>query len=226
MSEYSEVVHLDNASIVFEDRTVLKDMHLVMNAGEFCYVKGESGSGKSSLIKGLYGMLPMTGARIYAVGEDLSDLTLDSLTNYRRKLGLISDIYPLFPHMTVYKNLDIILSTIDWAIASEREIRINEVLDQLDINDLQKELVADLPSGQRQKVAIARSVLNRPKLILADNPMVHLDSKSTSEVMDLFISLVKENMTSILCTISDEYLMQRYPARSYFCGDGTVTETR
>lgn len=226
MSEYKEVLHLDSASVVYKERVILSDIHMVINGGEFCYLKGETGSGKTSLINGLYGLLKISGARVYAVGQDLSDLSKESLQSYRRRLGLISDSYPLFNDHTVYKNFDLILQAVDWPIASEREKRINEVLDQLGLNNLQGEIVGELPSGQRQKVAIARAVLNKPKLLLADNPMVHLDNKSSDEVMSLFIDLAKENNTSILCAISDESLMSRYPARSYFCGDGTVTESR
>ncbi len=226
MSEYSEVLHLDGASVLMNDRMILRDIHVVMNQGEFCYLKGETGTGKSSFIKALYGLLKMNGARIYAAGEDLSNLNKKSLQAYRRKLGLISDSYPLFTDQTVFNNLDTILSSTDWAIASERERRITEVLDKLGLGMLQGEVVRDLPSGLRQKVAIARSVLNKPTLLLADNPMVHLDNKSTDDVMALFIDLVKENKTSILCSVSDESLIDRYPGRSYFCGDGTVTESR
>ncbi len=226
MSEYSEVLHLDGASVLMNDRMILRDIHVVMNQGEFCYLKGETGTGKSSFIKALYGLLKMNGARIYAAGEDLSNLNKKSLQAYRRKLGLISDSYPLFTDQTVFNNLDTILSSTDWAIASERERRITEVLDKLGLGMLHGEVVRDLPSGLRQKVAIARSVLNKPTLLLADNPMVHLDNKSTDDVMALFIDLVKENKTSILCSVSDESLIDRYPGRSYFCGDGTVTESR
>ncbi len=226
MSEYREVLHLDSASVLYKERMILSDIHMVINGGEFCYLKGETGSGKTSLINGLYGLLKVTGARVYSVGQDLSDLTKESLQSYRRKLGLISDSYPLFNDQTVYKNFDVILQAVDWAIASEREKRISEVLDQLGLKNLQGEMVGELPSGLRQKVAIARAVLNKPKLLLADNPMVHLDLKSADEVMSLFISLAKENNTSILCAISDESLISRYPARSYFCGDGTVTDGR
>ena len=226
MIAHSEVLHLDGASVSVGDHVILKDLHVVMNAGEFCYLKGETGAGKSSLLKGIYGLLPMTGGRIYCAGQDLSELSHDTLPYYRRKIGFISDVYPLFEDKTVFNNLDIILSVLDWPIASERERRVNEVLDELGISSLQGEIIDDLPSGMRQKVLIARSVLNRPKLILADNPMVHLDSKSADDVMNLFINLVREHKASVLCALSDEYLMERYPARSYFCGDGTVTESR
>ena len=94
------------------------------------------------------------------------------------------------------------------------------------ISDLQGEVINDLPSGMRQKVMIARAVLNKPSLILADNPMVHLDYKSADDVMSVFINMVRNHKTSILFALSDEYLIDRYPARSYFCGDGTITESR
>ena len=110
-------------------------------------------------------------------------------------------------------------------VASERERRVNEVLDQLGISHLQAEIVSDLPSGMRQKVSIARSVINKPKLILADNPMVYLDDKSMEDVMRLFVSLVKDQKTTVLCAVSDDHLINKYPARSYFCGDGTITES-
>jgi len=226
MSEYSEVLYLDTASVNFDHRTVLKDVHISINAGEFCYLRGETASGKSSLIKAIYGMLPMTGGRIYAVGQDLSELNRNTLPAYRRRLGLVADYYGLFGDLTVYKNLDTILSVTDWPIASEREKRINDILDHMDIGMLKEEKVNDLPSGLRQKVSIARSVLNKPALILADNPMVHLDTKSIDDVMELFIDLVKEYKSSLLCTISDDSLINRYPARSYYCADGTVTESR
>ena len=226
MNNHSEVVHLDSASITVDNQVLLKDIHLQINKGEFCYLKGETGSGKSSLIKALYGLLPMEGARLYVAGHDLTELTNETLPKYRQSLGLISEIYPIFLEDTVFKNMDRILHAIDWAIASEREKRINEVLDQIGLDEVKSTLVRDLPSGQRQKVSIARSVLNRPSLILADNPMVHLDEKSTEEVMSLFINIVKDNKTSVLCIVSDDQLMNRYPSRSYFCGDGTITESR
>ncbi len=226
MSEYKEVLYLDRAYVLLEDRSILRDIHVVMNQGEFCYLKGDTGSGKSTLIKGLYGLLKMDGARIYSAGFDLSELNHNTLPQYRRSLGLISDLYPLFMDQSVQRNLDTILQVTGTAISSEREKRISEVLGALEITAIQGEVISDLPSGLRQKVAIARAVLNKPKLLLADNPMIHLDSKSIDAVMNLFISLVKENQTSILCAIADDHLSTKYPARSYMCGDGTITESR
>ena len=222
----SEVISLDNASVIARDQVILKEIHMVMSSGEFCYVQGDSGTGKSSLLEGLYGLLPMTGSRLQVIGIDVNELTRKSLPGYRRKIGLISDRYPLFKEETVFKNLDIILSLMDWSVASERERRVNEVLDRIGLSSYQGEILGDLPSGLRQKVSIARAVLNKPSLILADNPMVYLDSRSCDDVMNLFIDLVREHKTSILCTVSDESLVNKYPARSYFCADGTITESR
>lgn len=226
MSEYKEVIHLDKAYVLMDERTVLRDIHVVMNQGEFCYLRGDTGSGKSTFIKGLFGLLKMGGARIYSAGFDLSELNHNTLPEYRRKLGLISDIYPLMTEQSVQKNLDTIMQVTGTAIASEREKRISEVLSLLEITAIQGEIIEDLPSGMRQKVAIARAVLNKPKLLLADNPMIHLDSKSIEAVMQVFIGLVRENQTAVLCAIPDDYLSTKYPARTYMCGDGTITESR
>lgn len=222
----SEVISLDNASVLARDQVILKEIHMVVNTGEFCYLRGDSGSGKSSLIEGLYRLLPMTGSRLQVLGTKIDELNAKTLPAYRRKIGLISDRYPLFVNDTIFKNLDRILSLMEWSVASERERRVNEILDKIGLTSLQGETIKDLPSGLRQKVVIARSVLNKPALILADNPMVFLDVRSSDDVMNLFIDLVREHKTSVLCTVSDDYLINRFPARSYLCADGTITESR
>jgi len=127
---------------------------------------------------------------------------------------------------SVNKNLDTIMQVTGTAIASEREKRISEVLTLLELTAIQGEAIQDLPSGLRQKVAIARAVLNKPKLLLADDPMIHLDAKSEEAVMNLFIQMVKDHQTSILCAVADDHLVNKYPARSYMCADGIVTESK
>ncbi len=226
MNAFNKVVHLEDVSVIARDQIILKEIHMVINTGEFCYLQGDTGSGKSSFLQGIYGLMEMTGAKMRVVGFDYLELTSQTLPEYRRKIGFISGSYPLFTDQSVFKNLDRILALMDWAIASEREKRVNEVLDQLGLNTYQGEQLSDLPSGLRQKVAIARSVLNKPSLILADNPMVYLDNKSTEDIMNLFIDLVKNNKTSILCSVSDDSLPSKYPARSYLCADGTITESK
>jgi ABC-type antimicrobial peptide transport system, ATPase component len=220
-----EAIFLDGAQVSVKQNTILRDVHMVINAGEFCYLKGPTGSGKSALLKGLYGLMSLTGGRTMIAGLDITELDVEMLSSYRKKIGLIADYYGLFNDLTIFQNLDRILNVIGWSVASEREMRIHEVLDQLAINHLKEERIADLPSGVRQKVMIARSVLHNPSLILADNPMVFLDQKSIDDVMNLFIDMVSKHKTALLCAVSDDSLISRYPSRSYYCADGTVTES-
>ena len=226
MNPVHETISLDDVSVIDNDQIVLRDIHMVINKGEFCYLKGDTGVGKSSFLKGLFGMNKLIGSHMKIVGYDFADLDVKSFPIYRRKIGFISNAYPLYEEESIFYNLDRILALMDWAVSSEREKRVNEVLDKIGLSSLQAELITNLPPGLRQKVSIARSVLNKPALILADNPMVFLDSKSVDDVMNLFIDMVKESKTSILCAISDDTLSNKYPARSYLCADGTITESR
>ena len=226
MNSFTEVLALQEVSVFHDDRVVLRDVHMVLHEGEFCYLRGESNTGKSSFIHALYGLHEIQGNRMIVAGTDLRDLTRKTVATHRRNLGLISPIYPLMKEHSVFYNLDTVLHLMDWTVASEREKRVHSVLDQLGLNEISGEMISELPSGLRQKVRIARSVLHKPVIVLADNPMVHLDAKSTDEVMSLFINMVREHKTTILCAISDRNLSDQYPSRSYLCADGTITETR
>lgn len=192
--------------------------------GEFCYLRGQSGSGKTSLIHAIHGINTLHGSIVHVCGRDIMDIDGNALAQHRRNIGLISSVYPLIEEETVFQNLDMILSAIEWAVASDREKRINEVLDQAGITHLQSEKVRSLSQGLRQKLAIARAVLNRPQLILADSPTAGLDNKSVDEMMAILINMAADHHSSILWATSSEYIPERFPARSYLCGDGTVTE--
>lgn len=203
---------------------MLRDIHMSIGEGEFCYLRGQSGSGKTSLIHALHGICELQGSIVHVCGRDIVDINGMALSQHRRSIGLISSIYPLIGDYTVFQNLDMILSSIEWAVASDREKRINEVLDQAGMTIYQSAKVNSLPSGLQQKLAIARAVLNRPQLILADSPTAGLDTKSIDEVMALLINLASNHHSSILWATASDYLPERFPARSYLCGDGTVTE--
>ena len=226
MNTFNEVLGLQEVSVFHDDRVILRDVHMSLSSGEFCYLRGESNSGKSSFLHALYGLNEIQGARMNVAGVNLRELTRKTLATFRRKIGLISPIYPLMKEESVFNNLDSVLSLMEWSVASEREKRVHTVLDQLGLNQVQGERIYELPSGMRQKVSIARAVLHKPDIILADNPMIHLDNKSTDEVMSLFIHMVRDHKSAILCAVSDSTLIDQYPSRSYLCADGTITEYR
>lgn len=226
MSRYSEVLLLQHASVSLPDREVLRDIHMVIGEGEFCYLRGRTGSGKSSLINAIYGLNPLNGNVVKVLGDTIPTNDRNELALYRRRLGYVSARYGMLDNRTVFQNLDIILSGIDWPVASSREIRINEVLHMAGLADLQSESVNNLSIGQLQKLCLCRAVLNKPKLILADAPTAGLDKQSVDEVMDLFIQLAGECRSSILWATASDDITERYPARSYLCADGTITEMR
>ncbi len=224
MSRYSDVLLLQSAYVKLDDRVVLRDIHMSIGEGEFCYLRGQSGSGKTALIHALHGINQIQGSIVHVCGRDIVDIDGMALAQHRRSIGLVSSIYPLIGEDTVFQNLDMILTSIEWAVASDRERRINEVLDQAGMTNYQSEKVNSLSSGLQQKLTIARAVLNRPQLILADSPAAGLDPKSIDEVMALLINLASNHQSSILWATASDYIPSRYPGRSYLCGDGTVTE--
>ncbi|MEL6388912.1 MAG: ATP-binding cassette domain-containing protein [Bacteroidota bacterium] len=224
MSRYSDILLLQSAQVRVDGRIVLRDIHMSIGEGEFCYLRGQSSSGKTALVYGLHGIYRIDGSIIHVCGRDIVDLSPTELAHHRRNIGLIAEVYPLISNKTVFQNLDMILSSIEWNVASDREKRISEVLDQAGLSHIQSETVNTLSYGLQKKVMIARAVLNRPKLILADSPTAGLDNKSIDEVMALLINLASEYQSSILWATAGDYLPDRYPARSYLCADGTVTE--
>ena len=224
MSQYSGVIKLQSASVSIKDRQVLRDIHMTMGEGEFCYLRGRSGSGKTTLIQSLYGIGLVEGNIMQVIGEDLPKKNRDELAHYRRKIGWISENYNLLPDYSLFDNLDQILIGIDWPAASDREKRISEVLDIAGLSNLRSEMVDRLSAGQRQKLKVCRAVLNRPKLILADAPTAGLDNQSTEEVIDLLIHVATENQCSVLWATASDRIPEKYPARSFLCADGTVTE--
>ena len=226
MSRYSEVLLLQHAYISLPDREVLRDIHMSLGDGEFCYVLGRSGSGKSVLIDALYGLNVLNGNVVKVLGREIPRLNRQELAFYRRGIGYISKKYDLLEGLTVFQNLDRILANIDWPVAGHREMRINEVLHMAGLGDLHSEQISCLSEGQEQKLRICRAVLTKPKLILADAPTAGLDAQSVEEVMDLLINLAGENRSSIIWATSSEFIPDRYPARSYLCADGTITEMK
>ena len=224
MSRYSEVLLLQHAYISLPDREVLRDIHMALGEGEFCYIRGRSGSGKSALIDALYGLNILNGNVVKVLGREIPRLDRRELALYRRSIGYVSKKYDLLEGLTVFQNLDRILANIDWPVASDREKRINEVLHMAGLGDLHSEQINRLSEGQEQKLRICRAVLNKPKLILADAPTAGLDTQSVEEVMDLLINLASESRASIIWATASEFIPDRYPARSYICADGTITE--
>ncbi len=224
MEKYSEILFLRGAIVALPDRQVLKDIHMNVGEGEFCYLRGRTGTGKSVFIESLYGLQNISGNVVNIVGQNIPYGNDYQLALFRRKIGFVSPKYPLLDDLTVFENLNQVLAGIEWHVASAREMRIHEVIHMAGLSELHNELVSRLSSGQIQKLKICRAVLNRPMLILADAPTVGLDNQSIEEVMDLLVNLASEQRSSILWATASDFIPQRYPARAHLCADGTISE--
>lgn len=225
MTRNADILHLLNASVSLPDRKILHDIHMVLGEGEFCYIRGRSGSGKSVLLESLYGLHPIQGNIVSVLGQEIPEIdNRRALALFRRRVGFISQRYNLLDDCSVFQNLDQILIGIEWSVASDREMRIHEVLSQAGLAEYHNEDVSRLSTGQLLKLKMCRAVLNKPTLILADAPTAGLDGQSVEEVVDLLINLASENRSSVLWATASDYIPERYPAISFLCADGTITE--
>lgn len=206
------------------DRVVLDKIDFTLSPGEFCYITGPAGSGKTTFLKALYGAIPIYSGALRILDYDVRGLTPSSMPYYRRKLGILFQEDILIPEWTVHRNLEFVLEATDWNKAEERRIRIMDVLNQLDISGLQNIRAAQLSGGEKKLVSLARSILNEARLILADEPTGNLDSTSSNRMMQALIGLANAYQTSVILCTHDINLVKRFPARSIECRNGAFIE--
>jgi len=224
MIDISIIVDMKDASISNDTNTVLSDVNLKLADGETTYIIGKSGSGKSSIIRTLYGEHKLAGGQVKVIDYDLDDLTQKDLPLYRRKLGIVFQEFHLLNHWSVGRNLEYVLKATDWKDKSAIKARVNEVLEQIGMLSKIDSTVNSLSGGERQKIAIARAILNSPALILADEPTGSLDPESSDEVMYLLHKVAETNKTAIIIATHDYRLIEKFPARVYECKDGQLVE--
>jgi cell division transport system ATP-binding protein len=215
------IIEIKNASIFQRENLVLSDVNLTLNQGEFIYLIGRTGSGKSSLLKTLYGELPARDGYFHMAGYDLTKLRRKDIPYLRRKIGIVFQDFQLLFDRSVEKNLEFVLKATGWTDANEISNRIDEVLDKVGLTDKRKVMPHRMSGGEQQGVAIARALLNEPDVILADEPTGNLDPDTTLDVMKLMRS-ISENGTAVLMATHNYTLMQKYPSRIANCKNGTV----
>ena len=215
------IIELRNASIFQRENLVLSKVNLTLNKGEFIYLIGRTGSGKSSLLKTLYGELPARDGIVKVAGYDLTQLRKKDIPYLRRKIGIVFQDFQLLFDRSVEKNLEFVLGATGWTEKAEISRRIDEVLAKVGISDKRKSMPHQLSGGEQQGVAIARALLNDPDVIIADEPTGNLDPDTTLEVMKL-LRRISENGTAVLMATHNYTLMQKYPSRIAKCKNGTV----
>jgi cell division transporter, ATP-binding protein ftsE len=218
-----DIIVLKDAKIVQKNFTVLSHVNLNIKQGKFNYLIGKTGSGKSSLLKVLYGHLPLREGEGEVVGFDLTKLKTSQIPNLRRKLGIIFQDFQLLTDRTVEKNLLFVLEATGWKDKEQMEDRINEVLSSVGMKTKKHKMPHELSGGEQQRVAIARALLNHPELILADEPTGNLDPETSNDIMTLLRSISMERNCAVLMATHDYHLIQNFPGQAIRCEDGGVT---
>lgn len=217
------VLQLKDASIFQGESLVLSDINFEMNEGDFVYLIGKTGTGKSSFLKTLYGDLLLTKGEGSIVGFDLVTLKEKDIPFLRRKLGVVFQDFKLLNDRTVHANLEFVLKATGWKDKSTINLKIDEVLDKVDMKSKGFKNPFELSGGEQQRIAIARALLNDPELILADEPTGNLDPQTSIEVMEVLQDLNKKGHTILMAT-HDYALLLKYPSKTFKCDEEKVFE--
>jgi cell division transport system ATP-binding protein len=217
------ILSLRNATIYQEGKTILSDVNLEVKQGEFIYVIGKTGSGKSSLLKTLYADLELKEGAGHIVDFDLATLKEDDIPFLRRKIGIVFQDFKLLPDRTVKDNMLFVLKATGWSDNSEMLQKIDEVLDKVGMKDFATKMPHQLSGGEQQRVAIARALLNDPELILADEPTGNLDPQTSAEVLEV-LRKINENGKTVVMSTHDYALLVKFPYKTLKCEDAKIFE--
>jgi cell division transport system ATP-binding protein len=218
------IIELINADIVQRDHVVLTDISMEIKTGEFVYLIGKVGSGKSSLIKTLNAELPLEKGEGKVAGFNLSDLKTRDIPFLRRKLGVVFQDFRLLSDRNVYDNLAFVLKATDWKDEKEIAHRVNTVLSMVAMTKKADSMPHQLSGGEQQRVVIARALLNNPEIILADEPTGNLDPQTSIELMQILKDLNTHGKTVVIAT-HDYPLIRKFPARIITVDDQKIYET-
>lgn len=218
-----KVIQLERAFVYQRNYLVLSNVDFELEEGEFAYLIGKTGSGKSSLLKVLYGDLPLNEGFGKVVGVDLNRMKTGKIPILRRHLGIVFQDFQLLLDRTVEKNLAFVLKATGWSDKTKINDRIDEVLESVGMISKKKMMPFRLSGGEQQRISIARALLNHPQLILADEPTGNLDPETSVEIMNLILNLSKERNVAVLMATHDYNIIQKFPAKMFRCEGGKVS---
>ena len=218
-------ISLKNAAIYQHNRCILKDVNFEIGEGEFVYLIGKTGSGKSSLLKTLYADLPAKEGELSIADFNLRKIKKREIPMLRRKIGIVFQDFQLLFDRNIENNLSFVLESTGWKDKKLISKRIDEVLKQVGLSDKRESMPHQLSGGEQQRIAIARALLNDPSLILADEPTGNLDPDTTNDIVDL-LEKISSKGKSILMATHNYSLIKKYPHRILKCDEGTIKDSK
>lgn len=219
------LLKLQNVEICREENRVLCDACLTLRNGEFVYVIGKVGSGKSSLLKSLYCEIPIKQGEARIMDYDLCKIKRKDIPYLRRKLGIVFQDFQLLTDRSVTKNLEFVLKATGWKKKNEIKERIDNVLRQVGMQDKGYKMPHELSGGEQQRIVIARALLNNPKLILADEPTGNLDPETSGQIVQLLHDICQQG-TAVIMTTHNYTIVHNYPARIVKCENACLSDVR
>ena len=216
-------INIKSVDLNQRNQKIFSNITLKIEKGEFIYLIGETGSGKSSLLKALYGELTIDAGNLSIADIDLTKIKQKEIPALRRKLGIVFQDFQLLTDRTVEENLSFVLKATGWKNKKEIADRIDEALESVHLNGVKDKMPYELSGGEQQRAAIARALLNHPEIILADEPTGNLDPEKSDKIIEL-LKEINEKGTTILIATHDYSIIKKYNARTIKCGEQKVTE--
>lgn len=219
------VVRVKEATIFQDHNSVLNNISFEIEKGEFAFLVGRTGSGKSSLLKTLYADLPLRLGDIQVAGFDIRDIRDSNVPLLRRKIGIIFQDFQLFPDRTVAENLNFVMKATGWRDNAKMKGRLAEVLMKVGLGSVERKMPHQLSGGEQQRVVIARALLNEPLILIADEPTGNLDPSVANGILKLFQQINKSG-TAVLMATHSYGLIKQFPARVLKCEEGKIFDSK
>ena len=216
------IIELKAVNIYQSETLILSDVNISVDKGEFVYLVGKTGTGKSSLLKTLYGDLELTEGQGWVVGHNLKELTWKTIPFLRRNLGVVFQDFQLLTDRNVNENLKFVLRATGWKDEKLMDDKVSDVLEKVNLKTKGFKMPFELSGGEQQRIDVARALLNSPKLILADEPTGNLDPETSDEIMQLLFHICRDFGTTIVMATHDYVVINKFPARTMKTEDGKV----
>ena len=219
----TEIIVFDKVSLKISKTNILTNLNFSISQGDFTYLIGKTGSGKSSIIRSIYCDIPIESGKSIIDGKDISKIKKNQIPFLRRKIGIIFQDFKLLSDRSIFRNLEFVLKATDWKDKQKINERIDEVLDEVGMMNLKNRMPYQLSGGEQQRISIARAILNKPNLILADEPTGNLDPGTSKEIMNLLIKINNQGSTILMAT-HDYDMISKFPKRTLRLEDGKLYE--